>query len=149
LEKAREKWVPMTTAEKCCSAMGEVNEGGRREAMKMMNPSVAAACDMLGPDASPQPTKVKAEERSRKVPIDDPQYTPTVTPGSLCDKEVKRRTGFESFQLMMLFLCVVCDGKVETMMETVSTMTWLEEWLLYFEMMYHIATKRWEDAEAH
>jgi hypothetical protein len=35
------------------------------------------------------------------------------------------------------------------MMETVSTMTWLEEWLLYFEMMYHIATKRWEDAEAH
>jgi hypothetical protein len=46
---------------------------------------------------------------------------------------VKARTGFVSIFSLLSFVVVLCDGDLVQMMEKETSMTWFEEWFLYFQ----------------
>jgi hypothetical protein len=52
------------------------------------------------------------------------------------DWEIKVRTGFPSLHVMMSFIIVATDGSIAAMTTTVSSLSWFEEWLLYFEWLW-------------
>ena len=58
---------------------------------------------------------------------------PTFTPFSISDGAVKARTGFVSMFSLLSFVVVVCNGDVVQMMKKKSSMTWFEEWFLFFQ----------------
>ena len=57
----------------------------------------------------------------------------TVTPFSISDGAVKARTGFVSMFSLLYVVVVLCNGDVVQMMKKESSMTWSEEWFLYFQ----------------
>lgn len=59
--------------------------------------------------------------------------------------EVKRLTGFEDIASLLSFASLVCGGNFNVMTTKVSKMTWLEEWIFYFEYLYSRVHTRWED----
>ena len=68
--------------------------------------------------------------------------------GDLSDYEVRRRTGIESKSLMMAMIALFTNGDHKLMTETTSSLTWLEEWFLYFEVVWGRTCVRWCDARA-
>ena len=48
------------------------------------------------------------------------------------DTEVKRRTGFERKVLMIVMIAVACNGDHDKMKTPVTSLTWLEEWFMYY-----------------
>ena len=52
------------------------------------------------------------------------------------DKEVKRRTGFETELDLLSMIVVLCNGDFERMKKTSSVLTWYEEFFFFFEMLY-------------
>ena len=66
----------------------------------------------------------------------------------VCDREIKRRTGFASERAMLSFISVLCNGDMKLISYAPSTMTWYEEWFFYFEMVWGKSLRRWEDAES-
>ena len=68
---------------------------------------------------------------------------------SLSDKKIKITTGFPSVVSFLSFVAVICNGEPDKIGETVtSTLTWLEEWLLYFEFVWGRSAGRWKDLVA-
>jgi hypothetical protein len=67
---------------------------------------------------------------------------------TLTDDEVKRVTGFPSLMLMLVFIVIVNDGSTDAMMVTHSSLTWLEEWVLYLEFVRGRECLRGIDAQA-
>ena len=64
------------------------------------------------------------------------------------DKEVKRRTGFQSLNHMLAFMVIVCNGDHDMMIYKSTKLTWLEEWFFAFEYLWGRTISRWWDAEA-
>ena len=62
---------------------------------------------------------------------------PIVEPESVLDQESGCTTAqWIWFPLVTtLYAAIVCNGDVMKMMETTSTLTWFEEWFLFFEML--------------
>ena len=71
---------------------------------------------------------------------------PLLTFNNLTDKGAHRRTGFCDIATMLAFIILVCNGNHDTMIFTVSSLTWLEEWVLYFEFIWGRTITRWIDA---
>ena len=46
---------------------------------------------------------------------------------------------------MMKYIMIVCNANFDTMMSTQSNLTWFEEWMLFFEMMWGKTHTRVED----
>ena len=67
----------------------------------------------------------------------------------LIPSEVRHRTaGFRDLPALLSYAMVLCDGNVELRLQTNSKLTWLEEWLFYFEMKYGGRTLYgWQDLE--
>ena len=63
------------------------------------------------------------------------------------DKEVKRRTGFPSEKALLLYMFVVCNGDIETIISRSSPMSWYEEWFMYFEYIWGKSLTRLIDVE--
>jgi hypothetical protein len=61
--------------------------------------------------------------------------------------EVHKRTGFHDLRELLFHVAVVCGGDLIQMTETTSYLTWLEEWFLYYEMLYGRSLTRWWDYE--
>jgi hypothetical protein len=80
--------------------------------------------------------KLRLQETRTIVKLDD-----------LIPSEVKRRTGFRDLPSLLCYAMVVCNGDVELLLQTSSKLTWLEEWLFYFEMKYGRTFNRWVDLE--
>jgi hypothetical protein len=73
---------------------------------------------------------------------------PRVCLETLNDKEVRLRTGFKSKKEMLAFIFVVHNGDLRRLREGRTTcMTWLEEWVFYFEMVKGKTIRLWEVAE--
>jgi hypothetical protein len=43
---------------------------------------------------------------------------------------------------------LLCDGNIDRFFQVETKMTWLEEWIFYFEFVYGRVHTRWEDMEA-
>jgi hypothetical protein len=65
---------------------------------------------------------------------------------TLTDRRVKIQTGFPSILAMLAFISVVSNGNIDEITNTTSTLTWLEEWYLYFEIIYGKTISRYVDA---
>ena len=65
--------------------------------------------------------------------LNDSWRMPAITLAKLVPNEVKRRTGFHDLKLMLSFAALICGGDLAVMTRTSSQLTWLEEWLFYFE----------------
>ena len=61
---------------------------------------------------------------------------PVVQLESISDQEVQHCTGFCSLAFLLSYTAIISDGDVTNMGTTVSTLTWFEEWFLYFEMIW-------------
>lgn len=44
-------------------------------------------------------------------------------------------------------ICILCEGNVEKMKQSVSNLNWFEEWLAYFQVVWCRHVTRWQDAE--
>ena len=77
--------------------------------------------------------------------VDETNRETVLSLDNLTDDEVQRRTGFSTLRLMLAFALVVCRGDIEKMTRTNSRLTWLEEWVLYFEFVWHKSLVRWID----
>jgi hypothetical protein len=65
---------------------------------------------------------------------------------SLLPSFVHQHTGFEDLVQLLSFTAVVSGGSFELMTKTVTTqLSFIEEWFLYFEWMYHRTRTRFED----
>jgi hypothetical protein len=65
----------------------------------------------------------------------------------LTDAHVKMMTGFSSLVAMIGFIIVVSDGKFERIQSTTTKLTWFEEWMVFFEVVWCKSSKRWVDME--
>ena len=63
------------------------------------------------------------------------------------DDEVKRRTGFPTLSDLLLYVFVVCDGNVATVLKRTSSLTWFEEWFMHFEYKWGQTLTQYWDAE--
>lgn len=91
---------------------------------------------------TPSPRKMKP-----KCESDESWRKPVRVLESLIPKEVKRLTGFNDLKMLLSFSTVVCDGELTTMTRTSSVLTWLEEWILYFEFIWGHSLNRYVDFE--
>lgn len=100
----------------------------------------------------------KVENRVRSVPRNKPaprhkrrrkeyRKESTINFNELTPKEVYRRTGFVDLKAMLSYMAVVTNGDFSLMTKTSSTMTWMEEWLFFFEMIYGRTALRWSEHE--
>ena len=79
----------------------------------------------------------------KKVKIEPTE--PVVKPGFMSPKEIKRRTGFDDEKVLLSYIAIICNGDADTMFASRSQLTWFEEWLLYFEILWGRTWTRWED----
>lgn len=49
------------------------------------------------------------------------------------DDEVKRRTGFLSRDIMLIYIFIVCNGDVNVILSRSTSLTWFEEWFAHLE----------------
>jgi DDE superfamily endonuclease len=63
------------------------------------------------------------------------------------DTYVKNTTGFPSKIALVAFIAIVSDGNIETITKTITNMTWLEEWYVYYEFVWGRSERRWVDIE--
>jgi DDE superfamily endonuclease len=64
----------------------------------------------------------------------------------LDDVTIKLSTGFPSIMTMLAFIAIVAEGNPENIENTTySKLTWLEEWLCFFQIMYGRVSLRWVD----
>lgn len=63
------------------------------------------------------------------------------------DSEIHRGTGFFSKKQMLAFIVIACNGNIDIIGKTNTSLTWYEEWIFYFEWMYHKSVSRWIDAK--
>jgi seryl-tRNA synthetase len=52
------------------------------------------------------------------------------------DEIIKVTTGFTSVRAMVAFICICCDGDIEKIRNTTTSLTWLGEWCIYFESIW-------------
>jgi hypothetical protein len=64
----------------------------------------------------------------------------------LTDFRVHMQTGFPFLLALLAFVAVVCDGDIDTVTKLETELTWLEDWYLYFEVLYGKTIGRWVDA---
>jgi len=113
-------------------SIDDVRENLRR--VSEMNPNVR---QMSGLDqySAPELNDTSLTDSQPEAPVHHlPE--PVVSPESISDAEIKARTGFISLFAMLSFVLIVCNGKINTAIETVSSLTWFEEWMVYFQWLW-------------
>lgn len=61
---------------------------------------------------------------------------------------VKKDTGFANMLMLLRFVLVVCNGDIEVVTNRATSITWLEEWFLYFEWTWGRSVQRLVDIES-
>jgi hypothetical protein len=90
--------------------------------------------------------EINSENPNRSEPQQPSQKVGILDLTSLVPSVVHRRTGFEDLVQLLSFTAVVCGGSFELTTKTVTTkLSFMEEWFLYFEWMYHRSRTRFED----
>ena len=110
-----------------------------------VNETVAKIIDIEKPvDTSPV-KKRKFFQYQKKTP--DPKPSIFLLQ-DLSPDGINRRTGFSDLFCLLLYITTVCGGDMIAISNTCSTLTWLEEWMLYFEYIYGRTRTRLRDYSA-
>jgi hypothetical protein len=65
----------------------------------------------------------------------------------LNDVYIKTMTGFSSLVAMIAYIIIVNNGEYEKIQTTITQLTWLEEWLVFFECVWGKSCVRWVDLQ--
>jgi len=126
LEEAENHWTKVTQQQ------SEVTDPNAENLYKV-NPSVLL-------EAGFDPMLIDSPDRNPKPP--KPERKPAALPDvqvlldSLDDARVKSCTGFASKTLLLTYIGIACNGNTNAMQETTSSLTWFEEWYLYFDWIW-------------
>jgi hypothetical protein len=73
---------------------------------------------------------------------------PKIMLNDMNDKIIKECTGFPSLSAMLCYIMVINKGNIDELINntTTRTMTWFEEWMLVFEILWGRSIGRWCDA---
>ena len=117
-----------------------------------INPTVERAAGLDTSTSTPLPSgrnkAFKKEITSKKHPQPDhSKDAPVVTP-QLSDKEVKRRTGFNTQEDLLTYIFVVCNGDVDKITKGETVLTWYEKWFCHFEYKWGRTATRMIDLSA-
>ena len=74
-------------------------------------------------------------------------FFPTKVFPDMISGEVKRRTGFDGPLNMIAYIAIICNGDFSWIRERRSSLTWFEEWFLYFEWKFGQTARRQVDLE--
>jgi hypothetical protein len=110
------------------------------------NPDNNDDSDMDNIDNDSDNDAVETDSDHKKRKIYKKQHQKTVI--RFCDLDnatIKTTTGFSCVMSMISFIIIINDEKPENIINTVSKLTWLEEYLLYFEIIYGKQSHRWID----
>merc|ERR1712032_1206587 len=66
----------------------------------------------------------------------------------LTPKEIKRRTGFCDLFYLLSYVIIICGGDMDQITVTSTKLTWLEEWIFFFEYIYGHSKNRLCDYES-
>jgi hypothetical protein len=130
-----------------CRQVQEIRESGNEWSLSMMqsfglddgntdeiHPSVMAAAGMdchLEVVAKNLNYKFSETQSGTKATNRCESNIPTVFQiSSIKKNEIREKTGFRNCAVMPSFIIVICNGSVETMSETQTTLSWFEEWFL-------------------
>ena len=78
---------------------------------------------------------------------DDSWRDPVFIVRDLVPKEVKQLTGFDDLKMMLSFASIVCSGDLTKMTRRNSMLTWLEEWVFYYQFVWSRTIVRYADYE--
>jgi hypothetical protein len=117
------------------------NQEGNLEAI---NPAVAKAAGI----------SYTNNNRNNRIQVEYPRLTKQETDKrtavrfcDLTDDLITTTTGFPSVMMMMGFIILINNGNVQEIRHTETTLTWLEEYLVYFETVWGKNSTRWCDLE--
>jgi hypothetical protein len=66
---------------------------------------------------------------------------------TLNDRSIRIRTGFKSPMAMFAFIVILNEGEKEKIEMTKTKLTWMQEWIIYFEVIWGRSLGRWVDFE--
>eukprot|EP00956_Cyclotella_meneghiniana_P040674 scaffold202164_cov66-Cyclotella_meneghiniana.AAC.2 len=145
--------IERSNATQAMKAVQQIAEQTCEEHHIPMNTSLVQAAGMHLSQGNANKMTVTNKHFFHSDPIKKPDerkkaadYEPTVVLG-MCDKEVKRRTGFSSEVALLSYVFVVCNGHIETIQKRNSSLTWYEEWFMVFEYVWGKSLTRLVDVE--
>jgi hypothetical protein len=114
-----------------------VNDDASRKDMKQTLPATLKAVgrEVHLPN-SPMKKVMKRIANNKQSGRVVPRSEPVVRPLKMSDREMHARTGFQNELMLLAYIVIVCNGNGDRMTETCSSLTWYEEWFLFFEYKY-------------
>jgi DDE superfamily endonuclease len=82
---------------------------------------------------------------NKKRPLPREKQRTVIQIYNINNRTVARTTSFRSVASMLSFIIIVCNGDIQTMSQTTTTLTWIEEWFFYFERVYGRSVRRMID----
>ena len=82
------------------------------------------------------PDPAVSVESSHEKPAKAKDLKPKVTLESIDESVVRQCTGFESKFALVAFILVVCNGSINSALQTSTELTWFEEWFVYFQWIW-------------
>ena len=61
---------------------------------------------------------------------------PKFKPSNLSDDDVKHYTGFFSLYGLLSYIIIIHNGDIDNLKTSETTLTWFEQWFLYFEYVW-------------
>ena len=112
-----------------------------------INPTVKYICGIIDEKDNKNVPAITTKDNTNKKKIESEM--PVFTLHNLLPKDVKRLTGFRDLFCLLSYVVIICGGDINLITSSTSKMTWLEEWILYFEFIYGHSKNRWCDYESH
>ena len=115
--------------------------------LNMVNESLAELVDISKEDDNTPPPilgKRKIEYEKKK-----PDLKPSLFSfEDLTPNEIHRRTGFSDLFCLLSYITTICGSDMTLILKTSSSLTWLEEWMMFLEYIYGRTHARWIDYQA-
>jgi hypothetical protein len=77
----------------------------------------------------------KSDQQKHRRYVMKQRQTPKVLP-LIKDSDVKRRTGFAAASDLIAYVITICNADFDRIQKRTSSLTWFEEWFLFFEWSY-------------
>jgi DDE superfamily endonuclease len=111
-----------------------------------INDVVAENAGIVKPTTCNNPIRYYIKKKTKKEKLEREEGPMLIARlNKLTDKITKVRTGFPSTSAMIAFIVVACNGDIDLISKTTTTLTWLEEWVIYFEIIWGKFSRRWVD----
>ena len=108
-----------------------------------INPTIKYICGII--DAKDDENVPASMTNNNTKKREDNSKIAVFTLQNLVPKEVKRMTGFHDLFCLLSYVAIICGGDINLITSLSSKMTWLEEWIFYFEFIYGHSKNRWCD----